>query len=152
LAGVIVAVEIRAFELGQAVGFVNIAAGDGAKVAVRMLNDGHGEFPWAFFAFGPEGGFALHDAPPVVAPALNEPDHLPKILPHFAAPESFLTVEAEFPNLSMTERPDFAPSARRVDERIILGNGVRALAIGMVHVDAQNRAEQVTEILTRVES
>ena len=47
----------------------------------------------------------------------------------------------------MAERPDFAAGARRRDERIVRGDGVGALALGLVHVDPQDRAEQVVELL-----
>ena len=121
LAGIIIAVDIGAFELGQAVGFEDIATGDGPEIAVGMLHQRRGELARPLLPLGPEGVLPFIDAPAVIATTLDEVDHLPEVLPHLAGPEASLPVEAELPDLSMSERPDLSPGARRVDERIVLG-------------------------------
>ena len=113
-----------------------------------MLHDWCRERPRPLLPFGPKWVAPLIDAPAVVATALDEIDHLPQVLPHFAGPEPFLPVEAKLPHLPMAKRPDLASGAGSRDEWIVLGNRVGAVPLGMIHVDAKDRTEHVAEVLT----
>src|SRR5262249_13107159 len=148
---VVVAVDVGTLESRQPVGLIDVAAGDGAEVAVGMLDDRYRERPRPLLPLGTEWVSPLVDAPAVIAATLDKIDHRPQLLPHLAAPESSPAVEAELPHLSMPERPDLAPGAGSPDERIVSRNRVGAISLGTIHVDAKDGAEQVAEVLTGLE-
>src|SRR2546428_4642170 len=96
-----------------------------------------------------EASGPLHEAPAVVlAPRARgrlEVHLLPLVLTDVGDEEiPELPVEAEPPQVAETVRPDLGPRARRAPE----GVGRRdRVGSGAVHVDAEDRAEELTEIL-----
>src|SRR5262249_13407471 len=109
-----------------------------------MLDDRRQDGGWAAFPVGPEWMGAFHDRPAVIAALLNQVDHLPQVLAHFAAPEvaGFL-VEAVAPRLAQAVGPDLGPRAIHPDERIILGNAVVLAGLRVVDGNTEQGAEHV---------
>src|SRR5262249_13192180 len=99
-----------------------------------------------------EGVATLHHAPAVVAAFLDPVNHLPEVLPHLAAPQrARLFVEAVLPRLAQAVGVDLRPGALRRAEGVVLRDGVVLTRVGLIHVDAQQRAEQVAEVLAGLE-
>src|SRR5262249_44511193 len=135
-------------QLRQALAVVDIAADDRAKLNVRMLDNGRQDGRWPALALGPEWMGALGDAPAVVAAALDLEHHLPQVLADFASPQIARgPIEVKTPRLPQPIGPDFRPGAGHVDKRVIFRDAIRLSRIGAVHVDAEHRAEHVTEVL-----
>src|SRR2546428_13883168 len=96
-----------------------------------------------------EASGPLHEAPAVVlAPRARgrlEVHLLPLVLTDVGDEEiPELPVEAEPPRVAETERPDLGPRARRAPEGVRCRDRVGS---GAGHVDAEERAEELTEIL-----
>src|SRR4051794_8709450 len=112
-----------------------------------MLDERWDELAGPFLPLGAKGVLPFHHAPPVVAAALDEIDHLPQVLADFAGPKALLVVEAEFPDLAMAEGPDFAAGVFGADERIVLGNGILLATFGVIDINPQDRTEEVADVL-----
>src|SRR2546422_6492297 len=99
-----------------------------------------------------EASRPLHEAPAVVlasrARGQLEVPLLPRVLADVGDKEiPGLTVEAEPPRVAETIRPDLGPRARRAPEGVRCRDRVGS---GAVHVDAEDLAEELTEILGAV--
>ena len=65
---------------------------------------------------------AFHDAPAVIAAALDQLDHFPEILADIADPGlAGVGIEAEPPRIAKAVGPDFGPRARRPTNGLSLG-------------------------------
>ena len=152
LARVVVTVDVGPLQFGKPIRLTDVSARDRPEVAVRMLDDRGHELARSLRTFGPEWVFALVDAPAIVAPLLDEIDHLPQVLSDLTCPQPLLVVEAELPNLTMPERPDLTARIGLRHERVVLWNRIWPRAVGMIDVDAQDRAEQIGKVLSRLQS
>ncbi len=96
---------------------------------------------------------AFADAPAVVAALLNDVDHLPQVLPDFAAPQrAVFRSETELPELAMPVRPDFVPGVIDSHKRVVVRNSVRQRIRATVDVNPQNGAEQIGDVLPGLSS
>ena len=116
--------------------------------AVGVLDDGQLEFAGSLGTVGAERMIALADAPPVIASAADEIDHLPQVLPNLCSPEPMVwRIEAELPDLPVTKGPDFGPGIGPAGERIVRGNRVILAVRRTINVDPQDRAQEVVNLL-----
>src|SRR5262249_46222966 len=76
----VVTIQIDVAQLGELGSLGDVAAGDGAALGVVMLDDGRHERSGAALAVGVEGVGTFHDAPAMIASAIDEFDHLPEVL------------------------------------------------------------------------
>src|SRR5262249_38069393 len=135
-AGVEVAVDVGAGQVGQALAVVNVAAGQAAEVRVRVLGDRRQDRRRPLGAFRAEGVCALVDAPAVVAALLDLQDALPQVLADLADPQLARgPVEAHLPRLPHAVGPDFRAGALHAHERVVLGDAVGLALVGVIDVD-----------------
>ena len=95
----------------------------------------------------------LHRGPTIVAPLLDAMDRFPK-LPTDIADEQLacLAVEAHPPGVAEAKRPNLRPRPLHADERIILRDAILLSArLVAIHVDPQDRGEEIGNILPRFE-
>ena len=91
---------------------------------------------------------AFHDAPAVVAAALDVIEHLPQLPTHIADPQvARLPIEAHPPRVAKAVRPNLAARAFQIDERIVGWNAVVLSVVGVIDVDPQNARQQVADVL-----
>ena len=62
-----------------------------------------------------------------------------------------MPVEAHAPRIAKAIGPDFRPGLGRLDERIVGRDGVGLAVLLAVHVDAQDRRQQIADVLAGVE-
>src|SRR5262249_50061704 len=118
-AGLVVAIDVHADQLGQRLAAVDVAPGDALAVVlagpgrgVRVLADG-GVSLRGRLGFRPPWGLervqAFLDPPAVVTAVLDDVDHLPEVLADVARPEGAgLAVEGELPDVPQADRVDLA--------------------------------------------
>src|SRR5262249_29662684 len=127
---------------------VDVAAGDRAGLGVGVLHDRRQDGGWSLLAIRLIGVVPLVEVPAVVATAFDAIDQLPEVLADVAGPEVARgPVEADPPGVARAVGPAFGPGAGKAHERVIRGNAVRLVPLGMVHVDAKDGARQVGETL-----
>src|SRR5262249_55110169 len=132
---------------------VDVAAGQRAELGVVVLDDRRDDRRRPFLAQRAERVTALHDAPAVVAALLDAVDRFPEVLADLAGPQiAGGAVEAVLPRLPQAVRIHLRPRALHGDERVVLRDGVLPAAFLMIDVDAQDRAEQVAEVLPRLQA
>src|SRR5207248_2553851 len=91
-----------------------------------------------------EGVQPLADAPTIVAAALDDVDFLVEVLPHVSGPQrAGLAVEGHPPDVAQPVGPDFRAGAFAAYERVVLGDRIGFAVAFVVHVDAENLAEQL---------
>src|SRR5439155_18303005 len=150
----VIAVEVAPEELREAPAAIAVAPGDRAVVVrqVVVLEDGQRQRAVVTAARRVVAEGPLHAAPAVVlasrARGRLEVHLLPLVLTDVGDEEiPELPVEAEAPRVAETERRDLGPRARRAPE----GVGCRdRVGSGAVHVDAEDLAEELTEVLGAV--
>ena len=98
----------------------------------------------------------FHDAPAVVAAALDEVDHLPQFPADIRDPQPSGVVEGHPPRVSQPVRPHLAAGSRHADERVVDGDRIGAGRLvprgwlgTMVDVDPQHRREEILDRLPR---
>ena len=156
-----VAVNVRPLQRRDRLASIDIASGDAHAVAVpgklalllhagvvRILN--HRVDPISL-------GRAvllklverLADIPAVVAATRDEVDLLPLILPDVRRPEvAGLAIETHAPDVAQAVRPNLpARVVLASDKRVVRRDAVRQLAGAGIDIDAENLAQQVTQIL-----
>ena len=148
-AGLVVAIDIRAAQLGKTAAGVNIAAGDARSLGMRMRSDGWDDFAGAF-GLRFDGLRGLHGAPAVIPAALHEVDHLPQLPTDIAAPQTAFFVEADLPRIAKTEGVDLRHGAGRFHEGIVRRDGIRFAVLLVIDIDAQHAGEQVVQSLAGV--
>ena len=90
-----------------------------------------------------EGAPSEVHAPPASVGGTSHVHFLPHVLPHVADPQVAVgRVEVEPPRVAQAVRPDLSAGAFHPDERIVVGDGVRAAVARRARVDAQDLAEQ----------
>ena len=110
LAVLVVAVDIGPAQLGELRAVVDVAAGDRPALGVVVLDDGGNDRAGPGLLVRVERVAPFLDAPAVVAPLLDHPDHLPEVLADVADPEPpGLGVEAHPPGVAEPEGPDLRP-------------------------------------------
>src|SRR5206468_9409396 len=149
----VIAVEVAPEELRKAAAAIAVAPGDRAVVRqVAVLEDGQRQRAVVTAARRVVAVGPLHEAPAVVLPSRArgrlEVHLLPLVLTDVGDKEiPELPVEAEPPRVAETVRPDLGPRARRAPEGVGRRDHVGS---GAVHVDAEDLAEELTEILGAV--
>ena len=93
------------------------------------------------------------DRPAVVAAFLHAIDHLPQLPADIADPEiAGGPIEAHAPGVAKSVGINLRPSLRDADERVVRRNRVRLAAFGAIDVDAQDRRQQIADVLARIQS
>ena len=147
-AGLVVAVDVGSRELRQALAVVHKAAGDRGGLTVMMSDDGGRDRRGTGAALGEQNIVPFRRAPTVIAASFDEMDLLPLLPAHIAAPEVACgPVKTHFPRVAQPVGIDFGPRLRRCEKRIAGGDAIGLAAVRVVHVDAQDVAEQVAEVL-----
>ena len=148
-----VAADVGAGEVLEALAAVDVAAGDGGGLGVREGEGRRQDRRRAALALGLDRLRAFHDRPAVVAALLDAVDHLPQLPADVADPQvAGRAVEAHPPGVAEAVGPDLRPGVRRLDERVVRRDGVGLALVLVVHVDAQDRREQVADVLAGVEA
>ena len=92
----------------------------------------------------------LARVPPVVAALGDDVHFLVLVLPDIACVQlAGAAIERHAPDVPEPVRPDLRARAGDADERVVLRDAVRAIALGMVDVDAKDLREQRTQVLPR---
>ena len=153
LARFVVGVDIGAVQLGQAIAVVDAATGDGARFGVRVLHCWRQDRCLSMRQVGTDDVVAFFDAPAVVAAALHADHHLPELPTDVSYPQrSAYRIECDLPRIAVTEGPDLWAGLFERDQRIVIRYPVGAVFVGVVDVNAQDRAEEVAVVLASVES
>ena len=147
-AGGVVAVNVHAVLGREFFTAINIAAGDGARLGVRVLNDRRDDGRRAGRVVRVDWLAALHDAPAVVAAALDAEDHLPQIPADITHPQvTGLEVKTHPPRVAEAVRPDLRPGTERGGKRVVRWHTIGKAGVAAVDVDAQDRCQQVADVL-----
>src|SRR5262245_61097643 len=104
---------------------------------MRMLESGRQDRGGAMFVAGlnllPA---ALHDAPAVIAAALNSINHFPKFPTHIRRPDiARLQIDAHSPRVAKAVGPDLGAGSGSVNEGIIRGDAVAFAVRLVIHVN-----------------
>src|SRR2546427_2229236 len=127
----IITVQVDIAQLGELVPMVDIAARDGAGLGMVMLD--HWRYKWSRTAFAVwvEGMGTLHDAPAMIASAVDQLDHLPKVLTDIPNPGlASVGIEAETPWIPEAVSPNLRARALKVYEWVISRNRIGAAGVG----------------------
>ena len=144
----VVAINVHATLGRELSAAVNIAAGDGARLGVRVLDDRRDDGRRAGRVVWVDRLAALHDAPAVVAAALDAEDHLPQVPADIAHPQvAGLGVKTHPPRVAEAVRPDLRPGTERSGKRVVRRDSVGETWVEAVDVDAQDRRQQVADVL-----
>src|SRR5262249_22029935 len=125
------------------------AAGQRPRLSVTVLDDrrqdrGRTRFPPGLVRVAP---FA--DVPTIVPPAPDQVDHFPEILSDIARPQFTCgPVAAEAPGWRQPVPRDPGRAPCHTYERVIARDRVGPAALGVIHVEAKDRARQVAQALT----
>src|SRR6185503_1783041 len=108
----VIAVHVGIAQLGKLVSLVNIAARDGARLGMVMLDHGGDKWSRTPLAVGVERVGTFHHAPTMIASAADQFDHLPEILTHIPDPGlSRVRIETEAPWISEAVGPNLGARA-----------------------------------------
>ena len=147
--GLPVTKHVAAHEFGKPPAPIDEAPRHGGGIGMRDLE------VWAHDLAGPprpvgvERIAAVHDAPAAVVAGPHPADPLRAFEAHVAHPQlPRLPVEAHLPGIAEAEGEDFASRSRHVHERVVGRNGIGPVAILPVHVDPQDRGQQVAHVLS----
>ena len=147
-AAAIVAVDVVTHQLGQAATTIDEPADDGTSGVVPVLDHREDQAP-GLTVRGAEAVGSLHDVPAEVespAACVDYVDLLPAILAHVRDVEAAGgRIEAEPPRVAQAPGPDLPAHPRASHERVV---GRDRVGVAMVHVDAQQIAEQGGAILS----
>ena len=152
-AGDIIAVHILAGEQRVPLAVVHVTAGNAQRLGVRMLHsrceDGRG----AALAVGIDGLAAFHNAPAVVAAALHLVNHFHAFPADIAHPQVALgAIKTHPPRIAHAVGPHLAARAGCFHKWIIRRDPIRAALVAGIHVNAQNAAEQIADVLTGLQA
>src|SRR5262249_15810739 len=144
----VVAVEVVAFELGQALAAVDKAARDGLADVVMVFPDGLDEILPRPHAVGPEGVEAFPDVPAVVAALDHQVDLVVEVLAHVPGPQpARLAVEGDAPRIPHPVGPDLRRSTFGAHKGVVPGNAVRLVPGAAIDVDPQDLAQEGLQVL-----
>ena len=147
-AGGVVAVNVHAVLGREFFTAINIAAGDGARLGVRVLNDRRDDGRRAGRVVRVDWLAALHDAPAEVAAALDAEDHLPQVPAYITHPQvTGLEVKTHPPRVAEAVRPNLRPGTERGGKRVVRWHTIGKAGVAAVDVDAQDRRQQVADVL-----
>ena len=147
-AGGVVAVNVHAVLGREFFATINIAAGDGARLGVRVLYNRRDDGRRAGSVIRVNRLAALHDAPAVIAASLDAKDHLPQIPADITDPQvAGLEVETHPPRIAEAVRPDLRPGTERSGKRVVRRDSVGETWVEAIDVDAQDRRQQVADVL-----
>ena len=145
----VVAINVHATLGRESSAAVNIAAGDGARLGVRVLDYWSNDGRRAGRVVRVDRLAALHDAPAVVAAALDAEDHLPQVPADITHPQvTGLGVKTHPPWIAEAVRPDFRPGTERGGKRVVRWHTIGKAGVTAVDVDAQDRCQQIADVLT----
>ena len=148
-----IAADVMTLQFLQASAAVDKAASDRSRLGVREAD------VWAGYGRGPTLALrvhhlgAFHHRPAIVAAGPHPVDHLIHFPTHIPHPQvACRLIKTHAPRVAKTIGPHLVPGLGQMDERVVRRDGVRQrLALGVlalfVHIDPQDRAEQVTDIL-----
>ena len=148
LAGDVIAVDIFAGEQRMFPTVIHVAAGDAQRLGVRMLNRRREDRRGAALAVGIHRLAALHDAPAIVSTALHLVNHLHAFPTDIAHPQvAFHAIETHPPRITHAVGPHFAAGSWHFHKGIIRRNAICAAFVSGIHINAQNAAEQIANVL-----
>jgi hypothetical protein len=144
----VVAVHVAPDQRGQPHPAIDIATRDRRGLGMGMIDNRGQDRTRSTLPLGMNRLPAFHDAPAIIPTTLNTMDQLPELPAHIARPQVTVgSVEAHFPGVAQTKRPDLGPRSLDMDEGIVGGNGVGSRRVGMVNIDPQNRGEEIAQVL-----
>jgi hypothetical protein len=116
---------------------------------MMMLDHGRNKWSGTAFAVWVEGVCALHDAPTVVASAIDQFDHLPEILTDIPDPGlTGVRIETEAPGISKAVGSNLGARALHAYKRVIFRNRIISARVRVIDIEAHHRREQVINALT----
>ena len=96
---------------------------------------------------------ALHDAPAIVAAALHLVDHLHAFPTDIAHPQvAFHAIETHSPRITHAVGPHFAAGSWHFHKGIIRRDAIRAAFVLGIHINTQNAAEQIADVLAGLQA
>ena len=120
---------------------------------MRVINDRRQDGCWTTSPFGMRRLVSFHHGPAIIAPPFNPIEHLPAFPADIADPQiAGLAIETHPPGISQSIRPNFAPRPGAAHEGIFGRNSIVFAVVRLIDIDSQDRGQQVTEILTRLEN
>src|SRR5204862_3608359 len=146
--GGVIAANVNAVEGGRFDAAIPITAGD--RVAqFAAVGEHRRDVVLAGAAIPIRERFeAFKHVPAVIFPAANDRDFLDAVLSDVADPQVTRdAIEAEAPGLAETVRPDFRAHIAPTTKRIIGGDGVLEARVALVHIDANDLAEEQLHVL-----
>src|SRR5229473_4620553 len=153
LAGLVVAIDVAAGQVRQALAAINTTARDGSSFRMRMLPGRRQKGRGAAFAVRLHRLMtSFEDAPAIIAAALHAINHLPQFPAHVAHPQiPGLPVDAHPPRVAQSVSPDLRARAGHVHERIVWRHAIRPALFGVIDIDPQDGGKQVANVLTGVQ-
>src|SRR6185436_7368469 len=131
----IVAVDIRAVQIGKTIAIINNSASERTRFGVVMLDGGRNRRSGTELAIEIKRMAPFINTPSVVLTAPDEVRALPKILAVITDPDvAGFPVNAHAPGIAQPISPNLGPRIRPADKRIVFRDRIRAAAFRVIDV------------------
>ena len=125
------------------------ASGDAGELAVRQGQQRFLDGGWRLLSCIDQLR-PFHATPPaIVAAGLDPVDGFPELPSHITHPQGPIRAEGRAPRIAKPIGPNLGQRSLATDERVPGGDGKGIGARGSIHIDAENAAQAIVEILPR---